>query len=405
MSFKDILATPGVIATLFTLFMVAFGFGVILPILPFYALAHGAKPAELGMLTATFAAMSLLFSPLMGKLADRWGRKRILLIGTAGFAFGYLLFAATNSLEMAFVGRAIEGISAAAIFPACLSLLADFTTEAQRSRAMNMVSMAFSLGLIMGPAFGGLAAGISVQAAFLLSAVMAAINFLCVWRFVQEPPAKPSGRDIVAQEAGLLSHLASPLLFLFMGTFMVAFMFGGLDATLALFTSERMGFGSAQIGLLFTYIGVLVLLMQFAGDYLISKYGELVSIPAGLALSGSGFLLLAFTHDWLTILIPIAIFISGNALVFPSVNSLISKKVGGKRGGVMGLVSSFQSSGQLVGPLVGGALYGIDHRYPFLAMAAVILSYALFFVLFARPKLKGVPDSKSDAGEAMAAVH
>lgn len=391
MSFQDTLKTPGVAATLFTLFMTAFGFGVILPILPFYALAHGAQPAELGMLTATFAAMSLIFSPIMGKLADRWGRKRILLIGTTGFCVGYLLFAATDSLPMAFVGRAIEGIAAAAIFPACLSLLSDFTTEAQRARAMNMVSMAFSFGFIMGPAFGGLAASVSVQAAFLLSAGMAALNFLCVWRFVDEPPEKPASRDIPAQEVGLLAHLASPLLFLFLGAFMTAFMFGGLDSVLALYTSERMGFGSADIGLLFTYIGVLVLVMQFVGNHVISKYGELVSIPAGLALSGIGFLLLLFTHDWLTILVPLAIFISGNALVFPSVNSLISKKVGGKRGGVMGLVSSFQSSGQLVGPLLGGFLYGMDHRFPFVALAAVILAYALVFVLLARPRLSGGP--------------
>lgn len=136
--------------------------------------------------------------------------------------------------------------------------------------------------------------------------------------------------------------------------------------------------------------------MQFVGDRIISKYGELVSIPVGLALSGLGFLLLVFTHDWLTIMVPIAIFISGNALVFPSVNSMISKKVGGKRGGVMGLVSSFQSLGQLIGPLIGGALYGIDHHYPFLAMAAVILIYALLFAIFARPRLK--TDGATHAG-------
>ncbi len=405
MSFKDIFSIPGVAATLFTIFMTAFGFGVILPILPFYALAHGAEPYMLGMLTATFAAMSLLFSPIMGKLADRYGRKRILLLGTLGFVFGYLLFAFTNSLEMAFVGRAIEGISASAIFPACLSLLSDFTTHAQRSKAMNMVSMSFSLGFIMGPAFGGLAAGISVQVAFLLCAALAALNFLCVWRFVREPQEAPSSRDIPAQEISLLTHIKSPLLFVFLGAFMTSFMFGGLDSTLALFTSERMGFGASQIGLLFTYIGVLVLGMQFVGNYIISKYGELVSIPAGLLLSGTGFLLLIFTHDWLTIMIPLAIFISGNALVFPSVNSLISKKVGGKRGGVMGLVSSFQSSGQLIGPLLGGALYGYGHDLPFMAMAAVILSYALVFLFFAKPKLKKVPDTHHEGTDVAVAMH
>jgi len=170
--------------------------------------------------------------------------------------------------------------------------------------------------------------------------------------------------------------------------FMTAFMFGGLDATLALFTSDRLGFSSPQIGLVFTYLGVLTLTMQFAGGWIISKYGELTTIPIGLALSGIGFFLLTSTRDWLTILLPLAVFMAGNALVFPSVTSMISKKVGGKRGAIMGLMSSFHSLGQMIGPLLAGALYGIDHTYPFLVLATIIIFYALLFTVFARPRLK-----------------
>src|SRR3989344_4757814 len=109
MSFKEIFSVPGIKPVLFSLFMAAFGFGIILPLLPFYALSLGAKPFELGMLTATFALMQLVFSPLFGKLADRIGRKKVLLIGTAGFAVSYVLFAFANSFPMALVARGLEG--------------------------------------------------------------------------------------------------------------------------------------------------------------------------------------------------------------------------------------------------------------------------------------------------------
>lgn len=379
--------------------MTAFGFGVILPILPFYAISLGAKPAELGMLTAAFAFMSLVFGPVMGKLADRFGRKKILLVGTAGFAAAYVLFAFTDSLAMAFLARAIEGVAAAAIFPCCISLLSDFTSEQQRGKAMGLVGMAFSLGLIAGPAFGGIASAISVKDVFFLSAALAALNFLSVSFQIKEPHAKSESKDIPKQEISLLEHLSSPLLFLFLGSFMTAFMIGGLDAILAIYTGEKLGFSSPQIGLIFTYIGILIMVMQFVSGGLVNRFGELRLIPAGLFLSGSGFFLLIFTHDWLTVLFPLAVFVAGNALVFPSVNSLITKKVAGKRGAVLGLLSSFQSLGQMIGPLLGGFLYGIDHDYAFLGMAIAIWLYFAVFIVFAQKKFannKGVSPLRND---------
>ena len=387
MSFKEILSTPGVKPVLFTLFMTSFGFGVILPILPFYTLSMGAKPYELGMLTATFALMSLIFAPLMGKLSDKWGRKKTLLLGALGFVLSYLLFAFTDSLAMAFFARAVEGIAASAIFPSCVSLLSDFTDEKRRGRAMALVGMSFSLGFIMGPAFGGFAAAISVKDAFLLSAGLAGLNFVSVMFQLKEPHEKPESRDIVQQEISLVEHLASPLLFLFLGSFMTSFMIGGLDATLAIYTGDIMGFTSTEVGIVFTYIGFLILIMQSQSGKLLDRFGEMKMIPAGLVLSGLGFYLLTFAHDWLSIFGALGVFVAGNALVMPSVNSLITKKVQGKRGAVLGLASSFNSLGQMIGPLLGGFLYGIRHDLAFIGLALVIWAYAMIFVFIAAKKI------------------
>lgn len=387
MSFKEILKTPGLKSVLFTMFMTSFGFGIILPILPFYTISLGAKPFELGMLTGTFALLGLLTSPFMGKLADRIGRKKVIIIGIFGFFLAYLIFAFSNALWMAFLARAIEGVAAGAIFPACVSLLSDYTTEQQRGKTMGLVGMTFSLGFIMGPAFGGFASAISVQTAFFAAAAITILNIISVSIQVREPPEKEESKDIVQKEITLLQHLSSPLVFIFLCTFMITFMIGGLEATLALFTSEKLGFTATQMGVVFTYIGFLIMTMQFISGNLINKFGEKRLIQIGMVLSGTGFFLVQFAHSWITLFAPLAVLVMGNAFVFPSVPSLLTKKVAGKRGAILGLEGSFRSGGQMIGPLLGGFLYGIHHSYAFIGLAIVIWGYAALFSIVER---KGV---------------
>ena len=382
MSFREILATPGIKPVLFTLFMAAFGFGVILPILPFYTISLGAKPAELGLLTATFAFMSLVFSPFMGNLSDRIGRKTVIMFGTACFVIGYLIFALADSLLLAFIARAIEGVGAAAIYPACISLLSDFSTEKQRGKVMGLTGMVFSLGFIIGPAIGGIVSAISVKDVFIFSAALSFANFCSVYFQIKEPKEKKESKNIVQKEIGILEHLASPLLLLFFAAFMTSFMIGGLDATLALYTGEKLGFSSPQIGIVFTYIGILIMTMMLVTGVLINRFGEKTLIRVGLSLSGMGFFLLVFTRDWLTILIPLAVFVAGNAMTFQSTISLITKKVTAKRGTVLGLFSSFESLGMFAGPILGGFLYGFDHTYAFAGFAILIWGYAVIFSIF-----------------------
>ncbi|MCR4369307.1 MAG: MFS transporter, partial [archaeon] len=113
MSLFELLKQRDLLNVLFAVFMFSFGFGIILPILPFYSISFGATPFELGLLTATFAFMSLILSPVFGKISDSIGRKKVLAIGTTGFIIAYLVFAFADSLLLVFLARAIEGVSAA----------------------------------------------------------------------------------------------------------------------------------------------------------------------------------------------------------------------------------------------------------------------------------------------------
>ena len=379
MSFKVILKQEGIHSTLFTILFMAIGFGIILPILPFYSQTFGATPFDLGMLTAIFALISLIFSPIIGKYADKVGRKKVLLAGTAVFSFSYILFAFAPSLQILFVARAIEALAAAGMFPICASLISDFTSEEQRGKAMALVGMTFSLGFILGPALGGLAEILSIQGAFIVAASLGAINFAFIFFNLKEPREKPESRDIVEKEVSLLHHISSPLLLIFASGMMIAFMIGGLQAVLALYTHDKMGFGAGDVGIIFTVIGILIMVFQFISGSLVSKWGEIRMIQVGMVLSALGFLLLVFSYDWLTLLLPLAILVLGNAFVFPSVSSLVSKRAKGKRGAVMGLVNSFQSLGQFVGPLLAGFLYTLNHAFPFYGLSAAVFLYCILF--------------------------
>jgi MFS transporter, DHA1 family, multidrug resistance protein len=385
MSFKEILSKTEISIVLLTLLISSVGFGIILPIVPFYSEKFGATPFQIGMLTSVFALISLILAPMMGKLGDRIGRKKLLLGGTLGFVLAYIIFAFAPNLETLFIARAIEAVAAAGIFPAAASLISDYTSEQQRGKAMALMGMSFSMGFILGPALGGIAsASFGISGAFLLASSFSVVNFASVFFQLKEPKEKQESKDIPQQEISLLSHVKSPLLVIFAAGMMVSFMIGGLQSVLALYAQARLDFQAAEIGLVFTFIGVLIMVFQFASGNLISRFGEIRTIQLGLLLSAIGYGLLTFLDGWFTLLLPLTIMVAGNAFVFPSVSSLVSKKALGKRGAVMGLVSSFQSLGQFFGPLFAGFLFGINHVYAFIGPAIVVLIYFGIFSIVER---------------------
>ncbi|MEK6957810.1 MAG: MFS transporter [archaeon] len=382
MSLLALLKQKDILNVLFAVFMFSFGFGIILPLLPFYSISFGATPFELGLLTATFAFMSLVFSPIFGKISDKVGRKKVLGLGAGGFIVAYVIFAFANSLQMLFIARAIEGICAAAMFPSAVSLLSDFSDEKNRGAMMSLMSMAFSLGFILGPAFGGIASSFSIQGAFLLAALLALLNSASIFLFLKEPQEKEESKGIVEKEMGFLAHIKSRTLLLFIATFMLSFMIGSLEATFALFTSEKFGFGSGQVGVVFTYIGILIFFGQMVSAKLLLKHKETSLIKVGFLLNSTGFLGIFFAPDMITLGLTLALMVFGNALCFPSVISLITKKAHAKRGTILGLNSSFQSLGQLIGPIFSGFLFGLGHIFSFAGVWGALIVFLMVFAGF-----------------------
>src|SRR5213595_566744 len=170
----------------FTVLIDLIGFGIIIPILPYYAQRFGAGGLGLGALLGVFSAMQFVATAILGRTSDRIGRRPILLATMLVNALGYVLFAAAHSYAVLFFARVVSGFAGGNI-SAAQAYMADITTPAERSRGMGMIGAAFGLGFIIGPAIGGFAAHyLGPAAPGLVAAVLSLLNFISAYVILPE---------------------------------------------------------------------------------------------------------------------------------------------------------------------------------------------------------------------------
>ncbi len=364
-----------------TLLMVMVGFGIILPILPFYAESLGASATHLGLLFASFSLMQFLFSPFWGRYSDRIGRRPVLLVGLAGMALSFVLFGLATSLWMLYVARMLGGMLSSAVLPTAMAYVADSTGPEQRGQGMGLMGAAMGLGLIFGPAIGGFlgvgspAIPFFVAAAFTLLVAGFAALFLpeSLKGRVQEGTSKASPAP--RSPSGSLIHtLRTPAGFILILGFISNLALASLFATFALFSEIKLGFGEGEMGEIFVAFGLISALGQglFVGR-MIRHWGEERVIHMGLALSAVGFLGLIYAYDGPSLLGLIALVSLGSSLLSPAISSLISKRTPPEQQGIiMGVLNSYLSLGRIVGPLLGGLIFDLlGYQYPYV-MAGVL---------------------------------
>ena len=166
---SDKLFTPPLIIILVTVFIDLIGFGMVIPILPFYANEFAATPRDIGFLTAIYSWMQFFFSPILGRLSDRYGRRPVLLISILGSAIGYYMIGAAETLFLVFAGRIISGITGGNISTA-QAYIADVTTRENRTKGMGLFGAMFGLGFVLGPALAGILSKYGVHVPFYFAA-------------------------------------------------------------------------------------------------------------------------------------------------------------------------------------------------------------------------------------------
>jgi MFS family permease len=366
------------LAVAITVFLDLVGFGMILPLLPFYAASFGASPFEIGLLFASYSLAQFACSPLWGQLSDRVGRRTPLLASILLSSAAYVLLASAQTLLVVFVARILAGV-AAANYTIAQAFVTDVTAPEDRATAMGWLGAAFGLGFVVGPALGAGLSQFGPAAVPVGAAALAAGNFALVWRSVPETKAlRGDGEDAIGVpklRAVLRSSRRLTSLLVLYGT--VIFGFSAMEATLALFCERRLGFGIRETSLLFVYVGLLMVLVQ-AGliRRLVARFGEGRLLVAGLASMTSGMLFLPGVHSLASLLPAAALLAIGSALYTPSAFSLMSRLAPSRsQGGVLGLARSLGALARVGGPIWGGWAF---HR---LGLASPFLSAGLLLAL------------------------
>ncbi|HEX4193372.1 MAG TPA: MFS transporter [Stellaceae bacterium] len=372
---------------LLIVFIDLLGFGIVIPLLPYYALKFSASPFEVTALMACYSFAQFFASPIWGRMSDRMGRKPILLVSLGCSVLSYLWLGFAGQLWMLFAARLLAGAGAGNI-SAAQAYITDVTDEANRAKGMGMIGAAFGLGFTLGPAIGGLLAGSNASSATLsrpafaaaLLSVIALILAVIILKESLSPEnrrqAAGPGRWALAQEAFGRPSLRHLIILFFLTTTA----FAGMEATFALWANSGFGWGPQQVGELFFYIGIVLVLVQGGLVRPLSRsLGE-----SRMALIGSVLLLLGlgglpFSTDLPRLLIDMALLATGFGILNPAVTSLVSRAAGTtERGGILGVNQSGQSLARILGPLIGGAVYGaVGRDAPYYVGAVIMVAVVL----------------------------
>jgi DHA1 family tetracycline resistance protein-like MFS transporter len=342
-----------------TLFLIVFtdliGFGIIIPLLPLYAESYHPAGWTFGLLMASYSAMQFVFSPVLGRISDRVGRRPVLLISLAGSIAGAVLFAVSDSLLLLFASRLLAGICGGNIATA-QAVIADTTEPHERARGMGLIGAAFGLGFIAGPALAGVLVPISPAAPGWGAALFSTVAWVMTLLFLPETrpnagaEAPSTPRSGIARLAFAFRHRElAPLLAI---GFLVVTGFAAFEVTFAQFLHDRLALAPHSVSFLFVYVGVLAAAIQGGLVGRVTRlFGERRTVVGGLACTASGLILLASAHRLGTVLGVLPLASLGAGLVMPSLSSLVSRHASANEQGLA--LGAFQSAGSLarvVGP-------------------------------------------------------
>ncbi|MBI3252117.1 MAG: MFS transporter [Candidatus Omnitrophica bacterium] len=400
-------------AALGTVFLVVLvdlmGFGIVLPLIPFYASKFNASPVAIGFLYSIYSFAQLVFSPLWGGFSDKIGRRPIMLLSTFGAVLAYILFGLAQSLGVLFLSRLVAGIMGGNISTA-QAYVADVTTHDERAKGMGLIGAAFGIGFVVGPAIStilihpafhqflqrltgpALAAVLSenkYEIPGFFAAGLSFLSFLLVWfKLPETVQASPSGAaaggdaeriEKVSLFSGRfwrrLSEEGNAVLsLLLLSIFLLALGQSSLYSGFPLFCKTRLLLSAEKVGMQFVYMGLLTALVQGGLiRILVKKYSEERLFLVGSILMVLGLGLIPFAPSEKILTLYLSVMAIGVSLNGPTLTSLISKKADPlKVGAMMGSSQGLAALGRVIGPAWGGFLYGISFKLPFILTAAVV---------------------------------
>lgn len=355
---------------LLTIFLIVFidllGFGIILPLLPYIAEKYQATPLQIGFLTAAYSIFQLISAPFLGRLSDRYGRKKLLIISQLGSVIGYLILAFAHNLFLLFLSRLIDGVTGGNISIA-QAYIADITNKKNRARGMGLIGAAFGLGFIFGPALGGILSKISFSTPAFFAAFIGLSTVLTTSLFLKETVVKEKIKQPAKTRlslSGTLSEIKkllglSPINNLIITFFILNTAFSLATGIFALWSERTFKFDASKNGFLFTYIGVLAVIFQTQLlPWVNKKFSERKILFMALFFLFIGIALMPIVKQPSLLLIILFFLSLGNSLANPTIQALVSENVVKEEyGKILGLLQSAGSLGRIFGPIIGGVIF------------------------------------------------
>jgi DHA1 family tetracycline resistance protein-like MFS transporter len=378
-----------------TVFVDMVGYGLVIPLLPFYAREHAAGAALIGLLGSFYAAMQFVGGPFLGGLSDRTGRRPVLILCLLGASFAYLLLGLAQTLFLLFAAVVLAG-AASGTQATAQAYIADSTPVERRARGLGLIGAAFGLGLMAGPALGGLLSLYSLSApAFAASALAlgnAAFGFLILPESL--PPERRTPTPLrrlnpFSQLRGVLG-MAS-IRGLLLAVFLLNLSFAGLLTNFPLFSNARFGWDASANAFFFAFVGVCAVLTQgvLIGQ-LQPRFGEERLLLGGLSLMALNLGLMALVPFGPLLYPVVGMLAIGVGLAIPALTALISRRVSGRmQGRVMGGLQAEISLTLIVGPVIAGLAFdhlGVPAPYWIGALLAALALLTAALALLPEPR-------------------
>lgn len=366
---------------MFNLLLVFSGIGLVIPIMPKFMESLGITGGIIGLLVAAFSLTQLLCSPLAGRLADSFGRKRMIVIGMMVFAVSEGIFGLANSAGLLFASRLLGGISAAMIMPAVMAYAADITTPEERAVGMGYITAAITTGFIIGPGIGGYIAEFGIRVPFYCAAgagvIAAFISLFILRESLPSREIKSNTSPSAVERRGLLSQLRyayrEPYFLSLIIVFVMSFGLANFETIFGLFVDQKFGFQPKDIAFIITFGSIAGAVVQVtAFSWILKRFGEQRVISVCLFFAGLFILLTLFVHQfWMIFAVTFIVFLAIDILR-PAISTQMSMVAEDQQGYVAGLNSAFTSLGNIAGPIAAGFLFDLDVNYPY-TLACLVL--------------------------------
>ncbi|MCW4054150.1 MAG: MFS transporter [Candidatus Bathyarchaeota archaeon] len=365
-----------------TVFIDITGYGIIIPLLPYYADEFQAGPAALGILIASFAIMQFLFSPLLGKASDKIGRKPILLLSLLLSLIGFTIFSFANSYLMLLLSRIIAGVATERAV--AQAYIADITDHKSRTKELGKIGAALGAGFIIGPFMGGALITYGYSIPGYAAMILTISNILSVILFLPEPKReKGETAESADRSLGYLRKLLASLRKPLLGPTLVilsivTIAFSTIPVIVPLLGIDYFNFTPLELAFVFIYIGIVQIVIQgFLINTLSKRLGDEKLIALGPILMAIGTILMPSFQNVIIFFLGNSLLAAGFGLINTSIPSFLSKRIAlNEQGSILGIASSVASISNIPGPLVIGFIYAFAGPFlPFL-ISAIILAAA-----------------------------